>query len=166
MKERMRAQRFGFALFALSAMGTIGLGLSACGTQGQTGGAGGTSGSASSSGGGSDAGPPPACDTIRFTNDKICEPCMHQHCCPELIACEEASPFCPYVCAPNPNDPGCAPFLDLAVAVRNCWAIQCECECSGHNMECDAGPDADANVFSMSSSGSGSSGADGGEGGP
>jgi len=145
--------RISLALLFLS---STGLAFSACGTEGQPTGSTGTSSSASSSGAGGAA----KCDRIPLTGHSFpsCDHCVQQNCCPELLACADASPFCPWACAAwNPSNPGCEPFHDLVVALRDCAATKCTCACtdtdgpcyggvacSGDISQCDGGADGDA----------------------
>lgn len=137
-----RSYRIGVALLSLS---PVGLAFSACGTQDQTTGSGGfnssnsssTSGTTSTSSSGS--GVDPQCDTIPLSLGirPECDQCTYQECCPELIACEKASPFCPWACAALDSDgQGCEPFRDLALALQHCFDTKCYCSCVAV-FECD-----------------------------
>lgn len=153
MKGTRHKYRFGFTLLLLSPMG---LAFSACGTEGQPTGAGVSSTSSTSSSG---SGGALQCESIHVTGVlPLCDQCVYQNCCSELLACEETSPFCPWACAIwSPGNPGCEAFHDVIAALLSCSAANCRCvctgyyafacdggvACSGDSSQCDGGADGD-----------------------
>jgi hypothetical protein len=126
----------------LALLSFVWLAFAACGTQ--------------SSGGSGGSGGALQCEKIfiiPYDLENPCDPCVQQECCPELFACNKASPFCPWICAAGsePMATGCDTVYDVAQALRQCWTTKCACLCGGSPSKCDAGAD-------MDSSGSGGSG--------
>lgn len=156
----MRTLEIEFALLST----TAGFAFFACSTQapeGHSTGSGGTGSTSTSSSSNSSSGGPAQCDHIPYTNPPIPEAdeCVRQNCCPELLTCQKASPFCPWLCAAaDPYAIGCDTVWDPAIALRQCSHTQCLCP-SGHSEQCDGGADGNSSTSSgsggPSSSGSG-----------
>jgi hypothetical protein len=64
-----------------------------------------------------------------FTQNSVCDGCLHQQCCAEIAACGAEDP-CMWCAAINPDSASdCSGVTNLALAVIKCGYARCESAC-------------------------------------
>ena len=79
--------------------------------------------------------------TDRYSDDKLCDACLHQQCCTELAACAAVENCLNCYYNSDFLKPECDAARDLANALIICYYDRCSCACVHPVVEMDSGCD-------------------------